>query len=35
MPDGTPQVAPATPPRKTQLSAKTVGRFKLDLAGRE
>jgi sulfoxide reductase heme-binding subunit YedZ len=28
MPDGTPQVAPATPPRKTQLSAKTVGRFK-------
>ncbi|HEY9269732.1 protein-methionine-sulfoxide reductase heme-binding subunit MsrQ [Achromobacter sp.] len=28
MPDGTPQAAPAAPPRKTPLSAKSVGRFK-------
>ncbi|MBO1016141.1 protein-methionine-sulfoxide reductase heme-binding subunit MsrQ [Achromobacter sp. SD115] len=28
MPDGTPQAVPAAPPRKTQLSAKAVGRFK-------
>ncbi|MGB3432367.1 protein-methionine-sulfoxide reductase heme-binding subunit MsrQ [Achromobacter sp.] len=28
MPDGTPQAAPAAPPRKTQLSAKAVGRIK-------
>lgn len=28
MPDGTPPAAPAAPPRKAQLSAKAVGRFK-------
>ncbi|MFY3552765.1 protein-methionine-sulfoxide reductase heme-binding subunit MsrQ [Achromobacter insolitus] len=28
MPDGTPRAASAAPPRKTALSAKTVGRFK-------
>ncbi|MGH8816103.1 MAG: protein-methionine-sulfoxide reductase heme-binding subunit MsrQ [Achromobacter pestifer] len=28
MPDGTPQSAPAAPPRKMSLSARTVGRFK-------